>query len=131
MCFIVIVMLPIWRHKICTYDMSHILNHSKYLLISYVYAIDYILLSLTILQGSVSSSVIGFFAGFGDLAKEVETGLNPGEGCEDLVYEKDGGSDGVNSEGLGVHLLYLGEEDGTVYNPENTTDPVNIDVMRW
>ena len=104
--------------------MSHILNHSKYLLISYVYAID-------IQQGSVSSSIIGFFAGFGDLAKEVETGLEPGEGCEDLVYEKDGGSDGLNSEGLGVHLLYLGEEDGTVYNPENTTDPVNIDVMRW
>ena len=82
-------------------------------------------------QGSVSSSIIGFFAGLGDLAKELETGLKPGEGCEELVYEKDGGSDGVNSEGLGAHLLYLGEEDGTVYNPENTTAPVNIDVMRW
>ena len=117
------------RYKICTYDMSHS-QHSTFKIFVHI-----LCLCLSCyrhhIQGSVSSSIIGFFAGFGDLAKELETGLKPGEGCEELVYEKDGGSDGVNSEGLGVHLLYLGEEDGTVYNPENTTAPVNIDVMRW
>ena len=56
-------------------------------------------------RGSVTSSIIGFFAGYGDLAKEYGTGLGPGEGCEDLVYEKDGGSNGVNSEGLAAHFF--------------------------
>ncbi|KAL7454871.1 hypothetical protein ACHAWC_009083 [Mediolabrus comicus] len=78
--------------------------------------------------GSVTSSIIGFFSGMGDAAKEF--GIPEG-GCEGLVFSKDGGSDGVNSEGLGIHMLYLGEEDGTKYAEPSTTEDVNISFMRW
>ena len=43
----------------------------------------------------------------GDAAKKYEV---PEGGCEGLVFSKDGGSDGMNTEGLTIHMLYLGEE---------------------
>ena len=43
----------------------------------------------------------------GDAAKDFEL---PEGGCEGLVFSKDGGSDGMNTEGLAIHMLYLGEE---------------------
>ena len=36
-------------------------------------------------------------------------GLGPGEGCEGLVFDEDGATDGINTAGLAAHLLYLGE----------------------
>lgn len=63
-----------------------------------------------ILQGSVTSSAIGWFAGFDGAQEEYGTGLGPGEGCEGLDFVNDGGVDGINSEGLGVHVLEIGED---------------------
>ncbi len=60
-------------------------------------------------QGSITSSIIGFFSGLGDAAKKYGTGIAPGEACDNLTYEKDGGTDGVNEMGLAFHVLELGE----------------------
>ena len=60
-------------------------------------------------QGTVTSSIIGFFSGIGETAKEYGTGIAPGKGCDDLVFEKDGSTDSVNTEGLAVHVLELGQ----------------------
>mmetsp|Transcript_16994 Transcript_16994/g.29993 ORF Transcript_16994/g.29993 Transcript_16994/m.29993 type:complete len:469 (-) Transcript_16994:154-1560(-) len=81
--------------------------------------------------GSITSSIIPFFAGYGDAAKEYGTGIGPGEGCEGLTFEKDGSVDGVNTEGLAVHVLELGEQHGTQYAQPSAADPVNISFMRW
>lgn len=82
-------------------------------------------------HGSVTGSVIPFFAGRGDLAEEIGMGIGPGEACEGLDFEKDGGSDGINTAGLSAHLLFLGEEDGTMYAEPSTTDAVNLSYFRW
>ena len=63
--------------------------------------------------GSVVSSIIPFFAGYGDAGKEYGLGIKEGEPCFGLDFEKDGGADGINTEGLGAHLLELGEAHGT------------------
>ena len=55
--------------------------------------------------GSVVSSIIPFFAGYGDAGKEYGLGIKEGEPCFGLDFEKDGGADGINTEGLGAHLL--------------------------
>lgn len=36
----------------------------------------------------------------------------------------------TSQAGLGVHLLYLGEEDGTEY-AENSDEAVNLSYLRW
>ncbi|EJK48735.1 hypothetical protein THAOC_32445 [Thalassiosira oceanica] len=84
--------------------------------------------SWTSKYGSVTSSIIGFFSGMGDAAKDFEV---PEGGCAGLEFSKDGGSDGMNTEGLTIHMLYLGEEDGTVYAEPSETDPINISFMRY
>lgn len=72
--------------------------------------------------GSVTSSIIGYFE---------KKGLGPGEPCERFKLEEDGGTDGVNEAGLSVHVLYLGEEDGTEYAKPSTTENVNLSYLRW
>lgn len=67
--------------------------------------------------GSVTASIIGY---------------NNQKNCSDLDFYKDLDTDGVNEMGLGAHLLYLGEEDGTVYEqPSTSPDKKNIHYMRW
>lgn len=81
--------------------------------------------------GSITSSIIGFFSGLGDAAKKYGTGIEPGEGCDNLTFEKDGATDGVNEMGLAFHLLELGKSHGTQYAQPSTTEEVNISFMRW
>ena len=62
------------------------------------------------MQGSVTSSIIGWFAGFDGAQEDYGTGLGPGEGCEGLDFVNDGGVDGINSEGVSVHVLEIGQD---------------------
>lgn len=66
--------------------------------------------------GSVTASVIGYFA--------------PQPECASLDFYLDGSTDGVNEKGLAAHVLYLGEEDGTVYGTP-TPEKKNIHYFRW
>lgn len=70
--------------------------------------------------GSVTSSIVPYF-------------YNISSQCqESFEYYQDGSADGINEKGLAAHVLYLGEEDGTVYaEPSNSTDLPNIQYMRW
>jgi len=68
--------------------------------------------------GSVTSSIIGYADDFPE--------------CTDMKFYQDMSTDGVNEKGLGAHVLYLGEEDGTVYEePSTSPDRKNVNYMRW
>eukprot|EP00984_Skeletonema_dohrnii_P001884 scaffold628_cov88-Skeletonema_dohrnii-CCMP3373.AAC.2 len=63
--------------------------------------------------GSVVSSIVGYME---------YKGMGPGQVCEGMDIDVDAASDGMNEAGLGAHMLYLGEEDGTAYAEPSTTE---------
>jgi penicillin V acylase-like amidase (Ntn superfamily) len=71
--------------------------------------------------GSVVSSIVGYME---------YSGLGPGQVCEGMDIDVDGASDGLNEKGLGAHLLYLGEEDGTQYAVPSSDSDVNLNYLR-